>query len=98
MNDVPFHRSELKTYTCQRPSRSRSQSENTYHERLVEREHDDEFDGQEFGERASSSQFFLSEAVKQQQSVQRNTDASEVAISVQPTSCTCEQRGILTLY
>ena len=44
----------------------------TYDERLVEREHNDELDRQKLRERTSALQLFLSEAIEQEQTVQRD--------------------------
>ena len=47
-------------------------SRNTYHERLIKREHHDELDAQELCERSASRELLFRQAVKNQQAVQRD--------------------------
>ena len=51
---------------------SKEMGEETHHKRLVEGEHDDEFDGQKLREWLASPQFVLREPVEYQQAVQRD--------------------------
>lgn len=44
----------------------------TYDKGLVESEHDDQLDGQEFREGPPASQFFLRKAVEDKQTIERN--------------------------
>ena len=45
----------------------------TYHQALVEREHDNELDRQELGQRAFALQLFLGKLIEDDQAVQRNS-------------------------
>ena len=57
----------------------------TYDKGLVEREHDDELDGQELGERPASRQLVLRKAIEDEQPVQR--DANSICKCLSESIC-----------